>query len=104
MNDRAPQLRLLLEVLLLAALCYFFFFYGLAAFGLVGADEPRYAQVAREMLQRHDWITPTLYGNIWLEKPVLYYWGAIVSYKIFGVSDRAARLPGAVFASTMVAF
>ena len=65
----------------------------------MGADEPRYAQVAREMLQRHDWITPTLYGNVWLEKPVLYYWGAIVSYKIFGVSDWAARLPGAVFAT-----
>lgn len=104
MNVRSPQIRLLLEVLLLAALCYFFFFYGLAAFGLVGADEPRYAQVAREMLQRHDWITPTLYGNAWLEKPVLYYWGAIVSYKIFGVSDWAARLPGAVFASVMLAF
>jgi 4-amino-4-deoxy-L-arabinose transferase-like glycosyltransferase len=104
MNLRSPQLRLLLEILLLAALCFFFFFYGLAAFGLVGADEPRYAQVAREMMQRHDWITPTLYGNVWLEKPVLYYWGAIVSYKIFGVSDWAARLPGAVFASGMVAF
>jgi 4-amino-4-deoxy-L-arabinose transferase-like glycosyltransferase len=104
MNERAPQLRLLLEVLLLAALCYFFFFFGLAAFGLVGADEPRYAQVAREMMQRHDWVTPTLYGNVWLEKPVLYYWGAIVSYKIFGVSDWAARLPGAVFATAMVTF
>jgi 4-amino-4-deoxy-L-arabinose transferase-like glycosyltransferase len=104
MDERTPPLRLLLEVLLLAALCYFFFFYGLAAFGLVGADEPRYAQVAREMMQRHDWITPTLYGNVWLEKPVLYYWGAIVSYKVFGVNDWAARIPGAVFASAMVAF
>jgi 4-amino-4-deoxy-L-arabinose transferase-like glycosyltransferase len=104
MNERSHQLRLLLEVLLLAAICYFFFFYGLAAFGLVGADEPRYAQVAREMFQRHDWITPTLYGNVWLEKPVLYYWGAIVSYKIFGVSDWAARLPGPVFATAMMAF
>ena len=104
MNTRSPQIRMLLEVLLLAALCYFFFFYGLAAFGLVGADEPRYAQVAREMFARHNWITPTLYGNVWMEKPVLYYWGAIVSYKIFGVSDWAARLPGAVFATTMVAF
>ena len=104
MNTRSPQLRLTAEVLLLATLCFFFFFYGLVSFGLVGADEPRYAQVAREMLQRHNWITPTLYGNVWLEKPVLYYWGAIVSYKIFGVSDWAARLPGAAFASAMVAF
>ena len=104
MNLRSPQARLVLEVLLLSALCYFFFFYRLAAFGLVGADEPRYAQVAREMLQRHDWVTPTLYGNVWLEKPVLYYWGAIVSYKIFGISDWSARFPGAGFATAMVTF
>src|ERR1700761_3770059 len=104
MRDRAPQARMLLEVLLLVAICYFFFFYGLAAFGLVGSDEPRYAQVAREMLQRRDWVTPTLYGNVWLEKPVLYYWGAIVSYKIFGVSDWAPRLPSAVWATLMTTF
>lgn len=103
-NVGSPRLRLWIELLLLAALCFFFYFYGLAAFGLVGADEPRYAQVAREMLQSHQWTTPTLYGNPWLEKPVLYYWGAIVSYKIFGVSDWAARLPGAVLATVMTAF
>jgi 4-amino-4-deoxy-L-arabinose transferase-like glycosyltransferase len=103
-NLRSPQLRLLLEIVLLFALCFFFFFYGLAAFGLVGADEPRYAQVAREMLQHHTWVTPTLYGNVWVEKPVLYYWSAILSYKIFGVSDWAARIPGAAIATLMTAF
>ena len=38
------------EILLLVACCGFLLFYGLGAFGLLGADEPRYAQVAREML------------------------------------------------------
>jgi 4-amino-4-deoxy-L-arabinose transferase-like glycosyltransferase len=82
--------------LLLAAICAFFFLWGLASFGLIGADEPRYAQVAREMLARHDWITPTLSGSPWLEKPPLYYWQAMIAYEIFGVSDWAARLPSAV--------
>jgi 4-amino-4-deoxy-L-arabinose transferase-like glycosyltransferase len=91
-----------LELLIIAIVCGFTFFYGLAHFGLVGADEPRYAQIAREMLERHDWITPTLYGKFWLEKPVLYYWSAIVSYKVFGVSDWAARFPTAVLATAMV--
>ena len=71
-------------------------------FGLIGADEPRYAQVAREMLDRHDWITPTLGGHAWLEKPPLYYWQAMLAYRIFGVSDLAARLPSAVDATLLV--
>jgi 4-amino-4-deoxy-L-arabinose transferase-like glycosyltransferase len=89
--------------LLLAGFCGFLFFYGLASFGLIGADEPRYAQVAREMFARHDWITPTLGGKPWLEKPALYYWQAIIAYAVFGVSDWAARLPAAVDATLMVA-
>ena len=91
-----------LELATAAAFCAFLFFYGLAAFGLVGADEPRYAQIAREMLARRDWVTPVLNGVPWLEKPVLYYWSAIISYRIFGVSDWAARFPSAVFATIMV--
>ena len=88
--------------LLLAGFCIFLFFYGLNQFGLLGADEPRYAQVARAMLERHDWITPTLGGKAWLEKPVLYYWQAMLAYGVFGVSDWAARLPSALDASLMV--
>jgi len=87
---------------LLIGFCGFLFFFGLAHFGLIGADEPRYAQVAREMLARHDWITPTLGAQPWLEKPVLYYWQAMVAYTLFGVSDWAARLPSAVDATLMV--
>src|SRR5437868_3404513 len=92
-----------LEWLTLAAFCGFLFFFGLSAFGLLGADEPRYAQVAREMLARHDWVTPVLYGRPWLEKPILYYWEAMLAYIIFGVKDWVARLPSAASATVMVA-
>ena len=91
------------DTLLLVAFCGFLFFYGLGAFGLLGADEPRYAQVAREMLERSDWVTPTLQGKPWLEKPVLYYWEAMVSFRAFGITDRAARLPAAFDAALLVA-
>lgn len=90
------------DALLLAGFCAFLFFYGLGQFGLIGADEPRYAQVAREMLQRHDWITPVLQGRPWLEKPPLYYWQAMLAYSAFGVSDMAARLPSAIDATLLV--
>ena len=90
------------DILLLAGFCAFLFFYGLGQFGLIGADEPRYAQVAREMLDRHDWVTPTLGGRAWLEKPPLYYWQAMLVYSVIGVSDTAARIPSALDATLLV--
>jgi 4-amino-4-deoxy-L-arabinose transferase-like glycosyltransferase len=90
------------DVLLMAGFCAFLFFYGIGQFGLIGADEPRYAQVAREMLERHDWITPMLGGHPWLEKPPLYYWQAMLAYSVIGVSDVAARTPSAVDATLLV--
>jgi 4-amino-4-deoxy-L-arabinose transferase-like glycosyltransferase len=90
------------DVLLIAGFCAFLFFYGLGQFGLIGADEPRYAQVAREMLERSDWITPVLGGQAWLEKPPLYYWQAMLAYSVFGASDVAARVPAAIDATLLV--
>jgi 4-amino-4-deoxy-L-arabinose transferase-like glycosyltransferase len=94
--------RLPTDALLLAGVCGFLFFYQLGIFGLVGADEPRYAQVAREMLARRDWITPVLGGKVWLEKPILYYWQAMLAYVVLGVRDYAARVPSAFDATLMV--
>jgi 4-amino-4-deoxy-L-arabinose transferase-like glycosyltransferase len=64
---------------------------------LVGPDEPRYAQVAREMFERGDLITPTLGGFNWFEKPALLYWLEIASYSLFGVGEFAARFGSALF-------
>ena len=91
-----------LEAAVATAVCAFLFFFGLGAFGLTGADEPRYAQIAREMLARHDWIVPTLNGSPWLEKPVYLYWKMIASYKVFGVEDWVARAPAAFHATALV--
>ena len=85
--------------------CSFLFLAGVQSVGVVGADEPRYAQVAREMMQRHDWVTPTLWGKPWLEKPPLYYWLTELAYKAAGgVHDWAARLPSVVLTALMVFF
>ncbi len=69
---------------------------GLGVAPLVGSDEPRYAQVAREMFARGDFVTPTLGGHIWFEKPALLYWLMMANYEAFGVSEFAARLGSAV--------
>ena len=117
------------ELIFLVLVSGFLLLYGLIPtfggdqLGLVGADEPRYAQVAREMLEAHSdachavnakvfpkslhlddlkasyhclaggTVTPILYGQPWLEKPALYYWRAMGFFKEFGVSDWSARLP-----------
>jgi 4-amino-4-deoxy-L-arabinose transferase-like glycosyltransferase len=92
------------DTLALIAFCGFLFFLGIQLVGLVGADEPRYAQVAREMLARHDWVTPVLNGKPWLEKPPLYYWLAMLAYKGIGVGDTAARLPSAYVSCLFIIF
>jgi 4-amino-4-deoxy-L-arabinose transferase-like glycosyltransferase len=54
------------------------------------------------MLDHRDWITPTLGGHAWLEKPPLYYWQAMLAYSVFGVSDVAARIPAGIDATLLV--
>jgi 4-amino-4-deoxy-L-arabinose transferase-like glycosyltransferase len=84
-------------ILILATL-YVCYFGHLGAIGFVGPDEPRYAWIARDMAETGDWVTPRLYGKPWFEKPPLFYWGAALSFKLFGVSEAAARLPSAISA------
>ena len=93
----SPAARILWIVLILSTL-YLCYFHNLGALGLVGPDEPRYAWIARDMQETGDWITPRLYGMPWFEKPPLYYWGAALSFKFFGVSETTARLPSAISA------
>jgi 4-amino-4-deoxy-L-arabinose transferase-like glycosyltransferase len=83
---------------LICATLYVCYFSHLGAIGFVGPDEPRYAWIARDMAETGDWVTPRLYGKPWFEKPPLYYWGAAICFKLFAVSEAAARLPSAISA------
>lgn len=83
----AKRVWLLLLLAVIASYCY-----GLNLIPLVGPDEPRYAQVAREMYQRADLITPTLGGHTWFEKPALLYWIMMAAFSLFGISETAARI------------
>ena len=97
-NPRASTARRVGWAMLIAATLYVCYFSHLGAIGFVGPDEPRYAWIARDMAETGDWVTPRLYGKPWFEKPVLYYWGAALCFKLFGVSEASARLPSAIAA------
>jgi 4-amino-4-deoxy-L-arabinose transferase-like glycosyltransferase len=84
-------------IIMLAILCGYLFFFHLGNSALTDPDETFYAQTAKEMLNRGEWLTPYLYGKPQFEKPIFFYWVVEASYKIFGVNEFAARFPSAVF-------
>jgi 4-amino-4-deoxy-L-arabinose transferase-like glycosyltransferase len=74
----------------------------LGAVPLLGPDEPRYARVAVEMHRAGEWVTPTLQGRPWLEKPPLYYWLAGSAFGVLGETEAAARIPSVLAALLLV--
>jgi 4-amino-4-deoxy-L-arabinose transferase-like glycosyltransferase len=70
---------------------------------LYSQTEGQYAGAAREMVGAHQWLLPTNDGIPRLQKPPLLYWLIIVSFKIFGINEAAARLPAAIAVVTLVA-
>ena len=59
-------------------------------------DEPRDAEVGREMLVSGNYVVPTLAEKPFLEKPPLAWWAMSGLYKLFGVSDGVARMSSAL--------
>jgi 4-amino-4-deoxy-L-arabinose transferase-like glycosyltransferase len=71
--------------------------------GLAGAPalvdddiDAAHALVAHEMLQRHDWVVPYQDGIRYLIRPPLHFWLVAVSYRLFGETEFATRLPVAL--------
>lgn len=73
-------------------------FPNLGAIELLDPDEPVYAETAKEMIRFHDYLSPRIYGDYWYDKPPLYYWLVAGAFRVFGVSEFAARLPATVSA------
>src|SRR5258708_4029223 len=87
-EETTSRRRALLWLLLLPAVLL----YPCLSFDLFEPDESRYAQVPREMLARGEWVVPYLQGEPYLDKPPLFYWLVMGSYRVFGVSPATARL------------
>jgi 4-amino-4-deoxy-L-arabinose transferase-like glycosyltransferase len=88
---------------LLVALVLGLLLFRLGAVPLLGPDEPRYTRVAVEMHRSGEWVTPTLQGRPWLEKPALFYWMAGAFFSVLGETETAARLPSVLATLVFVA-
>jgi 4-amino-4-deoxy-L-arabinose transferase-like glycosyltransferase len=84
--------------LLLGLMAVVIFFTNLGGYALFDEDEPKNAVCGREMFERNDWLVPTFNGGLRTDKPILIYWLMQVSFRIFGVSEFAARFGSALLA------
>ncbi len=91
-----------LSGLWLLLLCWLAFFMGLGSLGLMDKTEALFVEVGHQMLERGDWITPWWNGERFFDYPVWGYWMVGLSFRLFGVSEWAARLPVALAASAVV--
>jgi 4-amino-4-deoxy-L-arabinose transferase-like glycosyltransferase len=67
-------------------------FYARPGCPLQEPQEPRYAEIARQMQATDSLVVPVYHGTPYLDKPPLLYWLVMASYALFGVHDWAARL------------
>jgi 4-amino-4-deoxy-L-arabinose transferase-like glycosyltransferase len=97
-----PRKRRLLALLLVLASAALILLPRLGSEGLTDPDESAYAESVREMSQRGDWLVPHLYGEPLLDKPILIYWLIGGSFRLFGRSELAARIPSVLAAFIML--
>src|SRR5450755_283845 len=81
------------SVLFLTALWAVIYMSGLSHPALLDDADTVHAEAAREIVQRHDWVTLYVNGIRYLEKAPLMYWGVAASYKVFGIGEWSTRLP-----------
>src|ERR1700710_554058 len=61
-------------------------------------DDPGlYASLSKNMVYRHEFWELFTYNQDWLDKPHFPFWMVMCSFKLFGISDWAYRLPALLF-------
>src|SRR4030043_1219319 len=92
-----------LYLLTLAVFGIGLFFFNMGRWDLWNPDEPRYAQVAKEMVENGDWALMHINGKIYTDKPPLFFWLiAFSSYLWQGFTSFAVRFPSAIFGTLTV--
>ena len=100
--DQDFRRSLLLALAALAGLCALVYLQQLGGLGLMDKTEGLFVEVPRQMLSSGDWVTPRWNGALFFDYPVWGYWMVGLSFRLFGISEWAARLPAALAAIATV--
>ncbi|MFA7339545.1 MAG: glycosyltransferase family 39 protein [Candidatus Obscuribacterales bacterium] len=87
---------------ILAAVCLGIYCNSIGSWSFIDPGETYYTEAAREMIESGEYIVPRLNYQTYYSKPILTFWLTAASYKLFGVSEFAARLPFGLLASLLV--
>jgi len=79
-----------------------FLFFGLGYARLIDWDENIYAEASRQMLLRGDYLNIVINEHPFAEKPPFFFWEQVISYRLFGVNEFAARFPSAFAGMLMI--
>lgn len=60
-------------------------------------DEGYYAAAASEMFAKNDWVVPSFNGQLFAHKPPMMFWGMMLGFSGFGVSELGARFVSSLF-------
>lgn len=82
----------------------FLYLFNIGSYGLIDVDEPRYAEVAREMLESGNWTIPYFNYEVRYDKPIFFYWLEALFMIVFGENEFAARLPSVLMSFCCLAF
>jgi len=92
-----------MKILVILFLAYVLFVHNLGIISLWDPDEPRQAIMAREMVERSDYIHPYLNGSPYTEKPPLFSWLVVLASKVGGgLNEFTARIPSALCATGLL--
>ena len=100
--EKNPQQCWLISILWLVLISWIGFFWNLGVMGVMDKTEALFVEVAHQVYLTDDWITPRWNWQTFFDYPIWGYWMVALSFKLFGVSEWAARLPVALTAIAVV--
>ncbi len=98
----SPRKQQWIDVVILGALCLLLFFSMLGDRPLWDIDEGMHAHTSKEMVLTGDWVTPTMNGERFYDKPPLFNWLVSLAFLVFGFTEFASRLPAGVLGTGTV--